>query len=279
LARIPIPVIKERRIQRIVKALKCFSDNPFNREAQRTCVLGLYPSKNEHSVFRGITIQTLRKLGLIIGRSDKIRLTSNAEIIMDSMKLSLIDRAIKAVILEIDFEKFHFVELIRRNEPCSYSNMISHFQDIGGWERGRLKERIDAWLKILIDSGLVAKDKSERITAVQESLETTIKDLQFEEKEPLFIEILLASFSSLHRYGTSGIVDIADLRSKVAHEYLARKQLIVTRSQFDQLLRRAPKITDTYIITFGQPMGSEEELFTFKGNYYRTINIKLIKKE
>jgi len=273
-----IPVIKERRIQYIIYSLKCFHDNPFNRELQRACVLKLYPDKNEHSVFRGVTIHTLRKLGLIVGRGDRIRLGSNGKIILDSDKVSMRERTIRAVILEIDFHRSHFIELIKKAQPLKYSDLISYLQKDAILGKKQLKERVDSWVRILTDSGLVDSDREGRLTVKSENLETAMKDLRVEEKEPSFIEILLSCFSALHKYGTAGMIDIADLRSEVSIEYLHKRNMILTEAQFDQLLRNAPKVTDTYIITFGQPMGAEEQLFIYRGNYYRTINIRMLKE-
>jgi hypothetical protein len=275
----PIPIIKERRIEYIVNLLKCFSETPFNRRMQKACIMKLYPDSTEQTAFRGIAIQTLRKLGLIVGRSDKIRLSSNGEIIVDSDKTSMKDRTIRAVILEIDSRRFHFIELIRKLQPLNYSNFTAHLQKGTSLGEKQLKERIDSWLGILVDSKLVACDKNGTVRIKRENFETANKDLQIEEKEPYFVETLLSCFHALYRYGTAGMVDIADLRSKVAFQYLQKMHMILTEMQFDQLLEKIPKVTDAYIITFGQPMGAEEQLFVYKGNYYRTINIKMLKKE
>ena len=59
-----MPLIKEFRIARILACLNCFACHPFDRNKQRECILSLYPGKTEKSVFRGMVIPSLRRLGL-----------------------------------------------------------------------------------------------------------------------------------------------------------------------------------------------------------------------
>lgn len=271
----PIPSIKEHRVRLLIDSLKCFDANPFNREMQKKCVLNLYANKSEKSVFRGMVIPTLRTLDLIAGHSDKIRLASNGKIIVESEKSSIVHRAVRAIFLEIDFRKFHLLEKVRDHKSLTRAEIYLCMAGNHPVDRG-LKERVDSWLSILEDASL-AKEDQEMVKIVTENYQKAMEDLCVEKKEKMFVNTLLACFHSFNRYGTTGMIDIVDLRTSVALEYLRKEQMILTEAQFDELLRRVPKTSDSYIITFGQPMGAEERLFVFRGNYYRTINIKSIR--
>ena len=80
------------------------------------------------------------------------------------------------------------------------------------------------------------------------------------------------------RKETAGIVDIADLRENVAVKLLRENKIILTENQFDEMLRKIPFATDSYIISFGRPMGAEEKLFKYKDNYFRTLSIHFSKR-
>jgi|GEM_PF-1102485 len=273
-----LPSIKERRIQYIVKCLMCFHKHPFNREMQKACILEVYGTKNDQSVFRGVTIQTLRKLELIIGRNDKLRLTLNAEIIVATEDELIKQRSIGAVFFEIDNEKYKVIQAIKKGATRT-SDLLLHFGLNSNLSSKQLKERINSWLEILRDIDLIREGKDGSYTLNIQVINQAKADLQIDEtKESQFVNILLKSFATVNRYGKSGMVDINEIRNKVGLEYL-KNNMILTKQQFDELLRKSQKITDQYIITFGQPMGSEEQLFDYRGKYYRTINIKPLKKE
>ena len=245
---------------------------------QKACILRIYPSKNEHSVFRGVTIQTLRKLGLIIGRNDKLRLTLNAEIIVAPKDEALSQRTTRAVFLEIDYDKFHIIQAII-DGLVNTSTLLTHFSERSKLTNKQLNERITSWVGILKNIGLIRQDNSRNYSLDEEVINQAQLDLKINDiKGSQFVKTLLKTFPSLNDYGASGMVDIDEMRSKVGLEYLNNK-IILTKRQFDELLRKSPKITNEYIITFGQPMGSEEQLFEYRGKYYRTINIKALKRD
>jgi hypothetical protein len=275
-----IPIIKERRIEYIIKSLRCFDENPFNREMQKNCILRIYKGSNEQTAFRGIAVQTLRKLGLIVGYGETIRLTSNAKIIIDSEKFSMTKQVTRSVVMEIDSKKFSFIELIRTDKAKTFSRLLSYLQKKNeSISVKSLHERAKSWLDILSDVDLIDSRKSGIIKLNEINFNKATQDLSVNEKIPFFDKMLLESYSSLHEYGTSGMVDIVDLRNSLATNYLREYRLILTKEQIDMLLEQTPKITNHYIITLGQPMGAEEQLLSYRGKYYRTINIKLLRDE
>jgi hypothetical protein len=98
-------------------------------------------------------------------------------------------------------------------------------------------------------------------------------------KQEYFKNFLFAGYKILAQ-GQPGVrsVDIEELREKVAVLAYGDKSYIITKDQFDILLRSMPHITDEYVITFGRSMGPEENLFILDGNYYQTISIRLDKE-
>ena len=88
-----------------------------------------------------------------------------------------------------------------------------------------------------------------------------------------FEKYLMESFLEL-RKEVGIIVDIADLRERVAMKLLDNEKEILTENQFDDRLREIPLATNEYIISLGRSMGAEEKLFSYKGKYYRTLSIE-----
>ncbi|MEX0596215.1 MAG: hypothetical protein WD512_06910, partial [Candidatus Paceibacterota bacterium] len=78
---------------------------------------------------------------------------------------------------------------------------------------------------------------------------------------------------------SAGVVPIVELRNKVSIKLLTEDRIILTEDQFDEMLRNVPFETEKYIISLGKPMGAREKLFAYKGNYYITIFIRVLKSE
>src|SRR3990170_3238035 len=128
-----LPLIKEERLEKIIEALKCIDNNPFNRDKQKECILKLYPGKSEKSVFRGMIIPSTRHLGLIVGFGHSIRTTCNGRLlVLGNSPKSL---AMKAVILEIDKRHFNFIKalynfngFIEKNKFYIYFSKITNYK-------------------------------------------------------------------------------------------------------------------------------------------------------
>lgn len=274
-----IPLLKEHRLSKIIEALKCIDKHPYSREKQRNCILKLYPSKTEKSVFRGMIIPTLRYLGLIVGFGKAIRLSSNGKIIVEAEKRSR-NKAVQVariVFLEIDKKTFGFVENFDKNQKIAKTDFIDFIsQKLEQMPRKRKEERINRWLRILKGCELI-KFKGRSITLDEKNYEQAKKELNVGSKRRLFKKMLLEEYKSLPLYETAGIVDIPLLRQRVAIKYY-EKNMILTESQFDELLGGLPLVTDDYVISLGQPMGAEEKLFHYKGNYYRTLSVTFFKQ-
>lgn len=274
-----IPLLKEHRISKIIQALKCIDKYPYSREKQRDCILKSYPNKIEKSVFRGMIIPTLRYLGLIVGFGGAIRLSSNGKIIVEAEKRSKKEalRVARIIFLEMDTKKFGFIENLKKNQKIAKKDFIALVgQKLEGIPKKRKEERINRWLKILEGCKLIEfKEKS--IILNEENYNDARKELLASSKRPLFKKLLFEVYESLPLLETAGIVDIPLLRQRVAIKYY-EKNMILTESQFDELLRKLPLVTDDYVISLGQPMGAEEKLFRYRGNYYRTLSITFFKE-
>jgi hypothetical protein len=43
------------------------------------------------------------------------------------------------------------------------------------------------------------------------------------------------------------------------------------------MLTNMPHVTESYIISFGEPIGTDEKLFKYNDRYFKTLNIKFFK--
>ena len=275
------PLIKEYRIDRIKRCLKCIDEYPFDRDKQKECVLDLYPDKEgkspehrEKSIFRGMVVPSLRSLGLIMGYGDYIRLSANAKLIVESESMGdeLHRRVLRAVISEIDENRFQFTDILLREAPISMQRLLS-LVDIRGLSERQKRERIKKWCSILEQVGLVI-ESGEQLSMDLPKRKEVLLDTDIGQKDAeVFKKYLFCAYRELGKE-TAGIVSIADLRVKVAMEALKSGKAILTESQFDEMLRNVRFATDDYIISLGRPMGAEEKLFKYREEYYRTLSIK-----
>lgn len=276
-----IPMIKENRVEKIIECLQCIDKHAYNREKFRECILQLYPGKSEKSVLRGMVIPTLRHLRLIVGYAEFIRVSANGKLILKRQDFGDDDfkRVVSAVFLEIDNQFFKFISELEKMGKYKISHDIFLENMIGkidGPSIKQKKERIDKWLKMIDQCGLIKKN--EIISILSKNLAQAKSDLDFKKKMKFFKEYFFESYSNLASQ-SAGIVDIADLRSEVALQIYIQKRKILTETQFDNLLREIPIVTNKYIISLGRPMGAEEKLFKYGEDYYRTLSIKKFRKK
>lgn len=281
-----IPLIKEYRIDKIKSCLKCIDKYSFNRNKQKECILSLYPDKKdkdsehkEKSVFRGMVIPSLKHLGLIIGYGDFLRVSANGKLIIESelMSKNLHQCVLRAVIYEIDQNIFQFIDVFRDTDSISIQNFLQ-LMNINAPSEKQKKERISHWFSILKEAKLI-NHNAQNITLNEHKYNQILSDVDVDNKNMEdFKKYLFEVYFELSKE-TAGIVDIADLRENVAVKLLRENKIILTENQFDEMLRKIPFATDSYIISFGRPMGAEEKLFKYKDNYFRTLSIQVFKRE
>jgi len=274
-----IPLIKEYRIQRLTKCLECFDKFAYHREKQRDCVLKLYPNKSnktlehqEKSIFRGMVIPSLRYMGLIIGFGDLIKPSANGKLIVESQfDNELYERCWRAVIFEIDRRLFNFLGIIKQRR-FSNNNLIEVLSgQIEGASFRQKKERIEKWLSILHQAGLI--DLSANVSINEDNYKQVLLDINPDLKNfDRFCDYVTDEYYKLGR-SSAGIVDIRDLREAVALMFLKEKY-ILTEEQFDHLLRKFITTTPYLHISLGEPMGADQKLFEYKGKFYKTIIMK-----
>ncbi|MCK6620364.1 MAG: hypothetical protein HUU32_13220 [Calditrichaceae bacterium] len=298
-----IPLIKEYHLDRLKKCIECIDQNAFRRENQKDCILKLYPDERgksvahrEKSIFRGMVIPSLRYLGLIIGYGDFIRASANGKLLIENQNVDdeLNRRISRAVIYETDQSIFHFIDLIKNLFPkggiptsLSVGEVIRRVSEsIEAASNLQKRERIKKWLSILKQVELVTSSSSsillndqETMSLNEQKLVQTLKDSDITLKDPeAFKGYFLDSYSQLGR-DSAGVVAIADLREKVSLKMLREQRAILTEGQFDKMLRQLPVETESYMISFGKPMGAGEKLFrSNKGEYFKTIFIKSYKR-
>ncbi|OYD15603.1 hypothetical protein CH333_05360 [candidate division WOR-3 bacterium JGI_Cruoil_03_44_89] len=278
-----VPLIKEYRINRQKKCLKCIYKYAFDRDKQKECILSLYHNRKERSsehreksIFRGMVIPSLRYLGLIVGYGDSIRISANGKLIIESeaMNSKLHERVLRAVIYEVDKNIFHFIDFIKGLSSFPPREIINKLcNKISGPPDKQKRERIRKFLSILEQVKLM-NHSSQKLSLNKKKYNQAIKDVDVSMKNiEDFKKCFFDAYFEVSK-NTAGIADIVDIREKVSIQMLKEYKVIVTEDQFDELLRGTPFETEKYIISLGEPMGAEEKLFKYKGDYFRTLYIK-----
>jgi hypothetical protein len=173
---------------------------------------------------------------------------------------------------------FGFIEELKKYQNTTKRDLINLLsQKMKEISETQKNERINRWLNILEECRLVRFERR-LIKLDEENCKRAESELNLLPSLPSFREILFKMYRSLPLNETAGMVDIPLLRQQVAISYYNKHNVILTESKFDKLLGNLPLVTDEYIVSLGQPMGAEEKLFHYKGNYYRTLSITFFKK-
>ena len=248
-----IPVLKAWK--RVFELIECFGKHPFDREELKTSVLALFSDgKEEKSVFRGMAIPTMRRLGLIVGFGEDIRLSPNGRLIFEAQKLRdiLAHRALASIAFEIDRDEVGFIELIGKNKAIDKNGFVSIcFSNLRTQNIPAAKERIRNWLVFLNMCGLLIV--KEFISLNKEGVKIARDDLNPRPKKNSFKSVLLKAYDSLFRK-SAGIKtqSLLSLREETSMIFLNQNRMILTENQFDFLLSEIPKSTGRYQMSFGR---------------------------
>ncbi|MDP3298406.1 MAG: hypothetical protein Q8N09_12605 [Thermodesulfovibrionia bacterium] len=275
-----IPLIKEYRIQKLFKVMGCFEQYPFNRDGLRECILKLYQDKEEKSIFRGMVIPSLRHLGLILGYDEDLRLSANGNLIVIARKKSEEEglRVFRAILTEIDDLDIKILKMIAKKNIDFDALKQSLIIKIEAPSEKQARERINHWVSMLLEAGLLMKEK--KIEIASGILSQVEKDLDISTKKDKFEKIFFETYASIFKKQENvPIVDIPDIRTDVSTLFYIKYNLVITESMFDQMLKMIPLATDEYVISLGRAMGAEEKLFKYEDNYYRTVSIRFLNKE
>jgi hypothetical protein len=273
-----IPLIKETRLQKISVSLKCINDFYQDRNKQRICILKEYSGKSEKSAFRGMIIPSLRHLGLIDGLGENISVSANGMLLLAGKKNNDKEfiRIAQAIFLELDIQKFHFVNEIKKHKSIEETLFIKEIEPtINSISQKQSNERIKRWIKLLVECGLLIK-KNKMISLESDSISSSERDLIISQKERKFESIFIKSYKKLMT-DDLGIIKISKLREETSRIFYNEFNEIITETQFDNLLSKMPHVTDSYIISFGEPIGSDEKLFKYNDRYFKSLNIKFFK--
>lgn len=273
-----IPLFKEYRLDKVRNSLSCIDSHPFNREAQKSCVLSLYLDDEgktykhaDKSIFRGMVIPSLRHLGLIVGDDDAIRLSANGKLFIESSSISpdLGERLARAILYELD-QTFFLVCPHLSTSPCmSFDTLLKLLAPV---PTNPFRERLRKWLSMLKQVGLI-KMADESYSLDHENMVQTMADIDPTRKGlENFTEEFLTAYNSVR--DSAGIADIMDLRERVGITWLRNRAGVLTELQFDALLRLVPLDTNHYQISFGKPMQANEKLFKLGETYYKTVIIR-----
>lgn len=275
-----LPVLKAS-IHKIFALLGCVHDHPFDRDGLREAVLNLYPGKDEKSVFRGMVIPTLRRLGLIIGYEQSIRLSANGTLIVTAFDNSEPQglRVLQVVLLEIDQATAHFTEELEKiGSIAAEQFQNTQVPKIEAPSRNQSLERVRDWIAYLSYAGLVCIQDN-HLQVNSNNLRQAQADLEVTGKHHFFKHYLFDGYKELvQRQSSVRSIDIEELREKVAVSVYKDTSATITKNQFDILLTRMSHIANEYTITFGRSMGPEENLFILGDKYYQTISICFTKE-
>jgi hypothetical protein len=281
-----LPVLKAW--ERIFELLECIKNHPYDRDGFQEAVLKLYESKSPKSVFRGMAVPTLRRLGFIVGYADVIRISANGALVHTARQESKSEglRALRAVLLEMDDE----IELLSylENKPAVPIQVliddwtpkidIPDSRVVGKPEaRDRAaRERLGDWIDFLTFAELLYKEQN--VVRVDAGCLTQARNdiaPHTPEKREGFEKNFIQAYKEIV-LGQSGIrtVEIERLREELAIRVYSQSRLLITEKQFDALLKEYQKTSDRYTITFGRSMGADEKLFFFQNKYYQTVSIR-----
>ncbi len=274
--KINLPVLKVKATQ-LFDLLLCAFKHPYDREGFKEAVLQLYPGREEKSVFRGMAIPTLRRLGLIIGYEDLIRLSSDGFLIVEALRLSHEQgkRTLRAHLLEFEIEREWCILKILCQKPYDKQAFVNDFQGhVEAPNKRQAMERLNDWLSYLCFSSLLACN--EKLTINQTNFKNAQNDIEFEHKKQFFREFFFTAYKQVAlQYKGVFSVEIEEVRKVTAQVALSKKNSIITSRQFDELLRSSIEFTtNKYTISFGRSMGADENLFKLQNNFYKTISIR-----
>jgi len=273
-----MPVIKEHRLPRLLDALRCIRGHPFDRDAQRDCVLALYidmrsasPEHADKSVFRGMVLPSLRHLGLIVGESEYIRLSADGHLICpDERPDRQALEAIQALFADIDSRRFGLLSRICRLDAGKYPTLddLSVFVPLA--TPGQRRERIISWVSLLASSGLATLDSR---TGVVTGVDSVCSQALDAGKQTKFLsDWMRGNFFPAYKAGcdSAGICDIEALRIALVEAGL-RDGLTLTTTLIDSLVNEIPVETPKWHVSFGSPMGWIERPLLYRNRPIQTI--------
>lgn len=272
---IDLPVLKAWN--RIFALVECVGNSPYNRDRLRDAVVALYDGKAEKSVFRGMAIPTLRRLGLIIGFGDLIRLSANGRLLYEALKMGKLyaKRVLGTIVYEIDTLEAGFLHEFSNKRHWPHAKFIEYFiLKVNAPSSRSARERIQDWLGLLEYCDLIVERNGE-LSLNRQMVKQVADDADYKKKSRLFKDLLSLAYNQLvKRARGMQSHPIDELRAEVAIRILVQHEQILTEKQFDTLLVRFPKTTPEYLISFGRSMGADEKLFQFNGKYFQTISIR-----
>lgn len=223
-----------------------------------------------------MVIPSLRCIGLIIGFGDIIKPGANGKLIIESQFDNVLyKRCCRAIVYEIDEKVFNFLTNLLHQQFFKKDFIAILSKQILGVSDRQKKERIEKWLSILYQVGLI--EYSERISINRKNCNQVLLDINPDLKDfDKFCEYVIEEYYNLGKFSAE-IVDIRELREVVAVQFLKEQHMILTERQFDHLFRKFISTTTDFHISLGEPMGADQKLFEYKGKFYKTVIMR--KKE
>ena len=218
---IELPVLKAQN--KIFELVECVGNNPYNRDRLRDAIVALYSGKAEKSVFRGMAIPTLRRLGLIIGFGELIRLSANGKLIYEALKMDKLyaKRALGTIVYEMDTLEIGFLNKLSNKQNWSQTKFVEFFiLKVNAPNPSSARERIQDWLGVLGYCDLLI-ERDKEISLNYQRIKQVAADADYKKKARLFKNLLLPAYSRLVKR-TRGMQShpIEDLRAEMAEKML-----------------------------------------------------------
>jgi len=274
--KIDLPVLKVQA-SRLFNLLLCAYRHPYDREGFKEAVLELFPGREEKSVFRGMAIPTLRRLGLIIGYEDLIRLSADGFLLVNAWQGSTEQgqRTLRAYLLQYELQRrWGIIETLLKKKHDRHGFVANFVHYIEAPNTRQAIERLQDWLDYLCFSSLLSCNGD--LAVKTDNLESAQKDIDPQPKSSFFQKFFLAGYKQVTQLSKgTHTVEIEEVRRVVAEMVLEKKGAILTGRQFDHLLRSSMQMTTKrYMVSFGRSMGADEGLFELGGKYYKTVSIR-----
>lgn len=277
------PLIKEPRVARLADSLECIFEHPLDRSRQSRCILRLYANPKsrtmehrEKSILRGMVFPSLRYLGLVMGRDDYVRCSSNGALLVEAMEMrdELFRKVFRILLAELDSCSYDFITyMLRRGRVLRSDALLDAASRIPeGAESGRM-ERVGNWLLLLEQTGLMHTDEEHISLDMDRYREACQAWMEPPDDSRAFGVAMMKAYECI---GPShgGVVDIMDLRRETSLVMLRETGRVLTERRFDEALRSFPLDSANYAISFGESMGTRDGLFEREGKVYRTIYIE-----
>lgn len=264
----------------ILDLMQIISENVGNLERMKKEIhkyllkKSLRGKRNEYNSVYAICLPTLKRLDLVEGEGNNIRLSQDGEVLINTYKNKgdlEYKRLFAKIFLRIDFEKAHVVENILKydSEYVSFNKLVEYLKE-NGVDTDEKDDRLKRWLRLLKFVNFIEEEGDKlRINKYQiNGILYGKHKISYER----FIDTFFEAYERLQQKGRgSKFVKIPDLEREVCKRL---KTYYYTTYDFRQSITQLRgKQIDNKKIVFSKPGAREKGGIKIEGNYYFYISI------